>query len=190
MFDKSFEIHGIYRDKMFTKKGDLMYDSGWKNNTIVNECREMITSFMKGGPEEIDTQITGETIHGIRYLKVGYGKPEWDALWNGTDVPKADADVSDLIRAYNDLIEIKSDCIEYVEGNRMCLQVKCILESGVPVNTFTESNVVELREFGLFGKYYDREYMINCVYHPLISKDENSRLERVIRLFFGGKPKS
>lgn len=38
-----------------------------------------------------------------------------------------------------------------------------------------------LREFGLFGLFDGKDYMINCVRHPVIHKDAASTLVRVIR---------
>jgi hypothetical protein len=69
------------------------------------------------------------------------------------------------------------------------LQITATLEEGVPPAPEPQVSTYPLREFGLFGKYVDdssieHEYMIDCIRHPVIHKDESATLIRVVRLYF------
>jgi hypothetical protein len=41
-----------------------------------------------------------------------------------------------------------------------------------------------LREFGLFGQLAGSDYMLNSIRHPVIHKDGDATLIRVVRLYF------
>ena len=77
-------LKGIYRDVFRDACERVVFDSGWKNNLIVETCRVLLAGFMKS---------EGETF-GIQSLKVGRGDPAWD---NNPVLP--DASIATLVDA-------------------------------------------------------------------------------------------
>ncbi len=61
-------IKGIYRDRLLDAGGQLVFDSEWKSNLIVTNCRVLLAGFMRN---EVSAR-------GIRNLQVGQGDPAWD----------------------------------------------------------------------------------------------------------------
>ena len=61
-------------------------------------------------------------------------------------------------------------------------------ESQPPVPEGSTVTTYPLREFGLFGVYNDgtedHDYMIDCIRHPVIHKDETATLIRRVKLYF------
>jgi len=166
-------LRGMYRDTLFNSENRLVFDSGWTSNTIVNNCRVLLASFMKG-----------EWDAGISYMKVGKGSDTWSGIPVQPDVNQ-----TDLLDAYLETIPISSASIEYLDvdnaststtGPTNRLEIKVSLDKGFPNKT----GISNLREFGLFSKRNKDELMINCVNHPLIQKEETDTLIRVIRLIF------
>jgi hypothetical protein len=166
--------NGIYHDQIITGQGQVI-DLGWKSNIIVDRCRQLLASFMKGDPSS-----------GIQLLKVGIGMESWDedppgpptrTIQQLTDPSPAD-------------ISINSDQIVYLNAagdptedptNRLSIAVT--LESGTPPIANGETSY-PLREFGLFGIYDGDEFMIDYVRHPVIHKQADDTITRTIRLIF------
>lgn len=171
-------IKGIYRDILKGKDGNLIYDSGWVTNTIMDRCRILLSGFMKNDPS-----------YGIQRLAVGRGLKQWDT----TGAPSPDpATTTNLVDRFNPPIPYADLNLVYLDeddtvvvGQRKTdrLQVTATLVPGypTPVSPLTS---YPLREFGLFGKFNDEEYMINYIRHPVIHKDESATLIRLIKLYF------
>lgn len=163
-------LRGMYRDTLFDSATRLVFDSGWISNTIVENGRILLASFMKGEPN----------IDGIYLMKVGKGLDAWS---NQPEQPAVSA--TDLTAPYsnNVLIDSKQDIFYLDEKNNQTveptrrLEIRVVLGQDFPVKSETS----KLREFGLFSKDLR---MINCVYHPLIQKAASETLIRVVRLFF------
>jgi hypothetical protein len=171
-------IKGIFRDRLIGPDGNLLYDSGWARNTIVDSCRALLAGLMKN-----------ELVGGMQYLAVGRGKETWD-----TDgVPAPGSEEIELISRYSPTIPDpnsgsdwklvyldENDDVTHERTNR--LQITATLEPGYPAPE-PPLSTYPLREFGLFGGA-DGTYMINCVRHPVIHKHTSATLIRVIRLYF------
>jgi hypothetical protein len=169
-------IKGIYRDVLTAGDGRILYDSGWATNTIVDRCRILIAGFMKNEPTS-----------GIQCLAVGQGSKDWDAAGPPDPDPTA---TTDLVMRYDSAIPLNSLSLTYLDEDAKAvasptdrLQVTATLGPGYPP-PLKPLNTYPLREFGLFGRFDGKEYMINSVRHPVIHKDAAATLVRVIRLYF------
>ena len=173
-----FSIKGMYRDLLKGPDQRVIYDSGWTSNTIMPSCRILLTAFMKN-----------EVSAGIRYLAVGEG----DAQWDKTGAPAPDPGPPDLVHRCIDApipqnqLELRYLNDQELEVNDPTkrLQIKATLAAGYPA-PLSNTTSYPLREFGLFGSLGadSKDCMINCVRHPVIYKDKDSTLVRVIRLYF------
>lgn len=180
------QIKGIYRDRLHDEHGRLVFDSGWKSNTIVIGCRKLISGFMMN-----------DASSGIQHLAVGQGLESWDD--DTPDVPVTDSQLHD--QAPDDEVTLKQNptdttylTMTYLDSNGIetdaitnRLQVTAVLGPGYPEH-ITDELTYPLREFGLFGKYFngtdDEFFMINCIRHPVIHKGLTATLERIVQLEF------
>ena len=171
-------IRGIYRDIIRGPDGNLIHDSGWVHNEIVDGCRILLAGFMGN-----------ESTSGIEFLAVGQGEDSWD-----DGIP--DIDPADLAKTTHLVSPFPLDSVEPLEfayldeGDTVVsdptsrLQITATLEPGHPVPPSVDLETAPLREFGLFGSFNGTGYMINYVRHAVIHKDTSATLIRVIRLYF------
>jgi hypothetical protein len=169
-------IKGMYRDVLKGPDGRLIYDSGWVSNTIVNGCHVLLAEFMKNTRQADKTPSAG----GIRCLIVGQGKKEWDTA--GTPAP--DGSENCLLDPYRKPLEplefaYLDDLDEEVLSPTDRLQITARLGPGFP-----DGSACPLREFGLFASLDGRDWMVNLIRHPLILKEAEMTLVRVVRLYF------
>lgn len=165
---------GIYHDRWISPGGNIV-DLGWRSNIIVDRCRFLLAAFMKNDPS-----------NGIQVLKVGKGEEDWD-----DDSPEPPVStIEQLIDPIPVDIPISSDQIEYLdaagnpaEGPTHRLRITVLLDPGTPPIESGETSY-PLREFGLFGRFDSQEYMIDYVRHPVIHKQADDSLERIVHLIF------
>src|SRR2546430_16531368 len=62
-------IEGRYRDVLTDAQGRVLFDRGWRSNTIVADCRRLLAGFLHG---------TGTVVTPITALLIGEGDPAWD----------------------------------------------------------------------------------------------------------------
>jgi hypothetical protein len=170
-------LHGIYRDVLRDRAGDVIWDRGWCSNTIVGDCRRLLAAFMRGAPVNA---------LGIQGLQVGAGLDAWDQ----TPPPTPGAGVTALTDANPFVVPRASLQFNFLSGaivsgvptNR--LQIQASLGPNVP--PWPDANHVSgtLREFGLVAELEGAPVLINYVIHPAIPKDPASTLERTIWLVF------
>jgi hypothetical protein len=165
-------LRGIYRDVLRGRDGRLLYDSGWRDNTIVDSCRVLLAGFMGNAGAA-----------GIQSLAVGEGDPAWDL----SGAPAPDPATTDLVRRYTPAVEDLS--LEYLDaadavvpGPTSRLQVTARLVPGYPTPR-PGMHSYPLREFGLFGRLDGSDFMVDCIRHPVIHKHEAAALIRVVRLY-------
>ena len=181
----SFTIKGIYRDVLKDSSGLVEYDSGWVSNTIVERCHILLAALMKDPSAAM----------GAAFLAVGSGDEAWDDRPDGPPDPATtEEDLKNRYIGYDDeenrgMLALGSEAITYYGGDdgnpTSSLEITATLNPGYPkVDPNAVLRTYPLREFGLFGKIADEPYMINCVRHPVIHKDETATLIRVIRLYF------
>ncbi len=169
-------LHGRYRDVLKNERGQVLFDSGWHANLIVNDCRRLLAAFAKG-----ETGVLG-----IQELRVGAGSPAWD------DRPEKPAamDVA-LVDANYYTVKRVDLTIDYLDDtgalstqvtNRLQIAVKL----GPKIPSWPDSKHASgtLREFGLVGQIGSTPFLINVVRHAAITKDPSSTLERTIWLNF------
>jgi hypothetical protein len=173
-------IKGIYRDVVRDPRGRVVSDTGWRSNLIVASCRVLLAGLMKG--EQTNTRF------GIQSLKVGKGNPAWDAV----STPAPDESLTALVDRNPYTITREGLELIYLDssGQRSATptnRIEIIAKLGPNQPTPDELQPTKpypLREFGLFGKVGDEEYMIDYIRHPLIEKDNAFTLERHVQLIF------
>jgi hypothetical protein len=172
-------LKGIYRDVLKDQNNNIIFDSGWVSNLIVDRCRILLAAFMKNDQNK--------QTWGISCLKVGQGNEDWDnkgidpptvALAGLVDPAPFVIDAADL-----DIVYLNETNAEVNEPTCR-IQVTATLGTGQPQPPNPDLSTYPLREFGLFGKFGDDDYMIDCIRHPVIHKDVSTTLIRVVRLYF------
>ncbi len=169
-------LYGVYRDILVNSDGQVLEDRGWVRNTIVDQCRVLLAGF-----------VSNETTGGIQYLAVGRGLDRWDS----DDIPATDPATTvglqdgtpvqiPVDQLYLDYLDVNDEIVAH-PTNRV--QIKAILPAGFPPPT-PPATSYPLREFGLFGRFYHTDFMINSIRHPVIHKDINASLIRLVRLYF------
>lgn len=174
MSSNNFVLKGFYHDRWLRPDGRVV-DFGWRSNIVVDRCRFLLAAFMKNDPS-----------NGIQVLKVGQGEENWD---NDSPDPPLRT-IEQLVDPSPVDVPISSSQIEYLdaagnptEGPTHRLRISVILGPGTPPIESGETSY-PLREFGLFGQFDSQEYMIDYVRHPVIHKQVDDSLERIVHLIF------
>ncbi len=178
------KIKGEYRD-ILSKNGEVMVDTGWKSNDIVEDYGRFLAALMK---KDFKQKV------GIDYMAVGSGSND-------------DAEFKSKVKTFfdsnrpNELPEptskdnwvwakkIEDKHINYLDvvdesTNKLKIDVK--IEKNEP-----SEGTFDFKEFALLGidkeggKFVPGEmFFINYVDHGLITKDEKMELTRTIKLTF------
>ncbi|MGD9157554.1 MAG: hypothetical protein PVG39_04040 [Desulfobacteraceae bacterium] len=167
-------LKGVYQDRLINRKGEII-DSGWRSNIIVDRCRFLLAAFMKG-----------DASSGIQSIKIGKGLEVWDST-----PPGPPARTTELLTDPGPVdIPISPRQVEYLDaadnmtaGPTHRLRISISLEPGTPSIASGETSY-PMREFGLFGLFGTEKYMIDYVRHPVIHKQADDTLERIIHLIF------
>jgi hypothetical protein len=164
---------GKYRDVLCKVDGRCV-DFGWRSNIIVDQCRELLATFMLGG-----------SALGVRHLDLGRGQSIWDSvppepptagMFALTDVAPVVINSGDLQLDYLDA----SGVVTALPQHR--IQITLTLTPGMlPISG---DDVFPLREFALFGQLNGSDYMIDYVRHPVMNIAPDDTLVRRIRLVF------
>jgi len=165
-------IKGIYRDRLLDAGGQLVFDSEWKKNLIVTNCRVLLAGFMRN---EV-------SVRGIRNLQVGQGDPSWDTTPPPAPPVTSNALVDNapfVIPVANLNLQYLNDSDAIVPGPTSRIEITATLGPNQP-----SPGIYNLREFGLFGELNSQPFMIDYVRHPVIQKSGSFTLERRIRLIF------
>ncbi len=173
-----FTLHGVVRDVLRDSAGRVVWDSGWNKNAIVDDCRRLLSSFMRGAP-------IGAL--GIQGLQVGAGLAAWDAP---PGPPPASTSQTALVDPQPFLLPKAALQLDFLAGpvvsatptNR--LQIAATFGPGVPPWPDGSHSSATLREFGLVAELEGLPVLINYRTHPAIPKDPASTLERTIWLTF------
>jgi len=169
-------LRGIYRDILRNAHNSVVYDSGWRTNAIVLDARILLAAFMKGDP-----------CTGITCLKVRQGDEKWDQVLE--PVPRNTDILTDPNPYQLELLESDKTYLPDASSSDMfpnctnAIQIVARLDKDFP-SLPSGQTFYPLREFGLFGKIQDKLCMINCVRHPVIHKDNQTSLTRIIKLYF------
>jgi hypothetical protein len=180
----SVSLRGTFCDILKDKNGNIIYDSGWQSNKILDGARILLAGLMKN----LDTS------GGIQSVNVGQGDILWDNEPNGP--PEPEASDTDLLDPDPYSIQVENLTIQFLDenDNHVTLptsRLKITVTFGQdqpPAPTGSTVSSYPLREFGLFGSYDDGtgalEFMINSVRHKVIHKDTSTTLVRTIKLYF------
>lgn len=171
---------GIYRDRLLDPAGAGLFDSGWRNNMIVMRARILIAGLMRDDADESPL--------GIQSLKLGRGHSAWDTLPPASPDPNT---MSQLVDVNPYVIPREKLTLRYLNASNEVsntptnrLEVIATLGPGEPVPGANVPSPYPLREFGLFGRLNNTDYMIDYIRHPLIEKDSAVTLERRVQLIF------
>lgn len=175
-------LQGIYRDALHDRDGRLIFDSGWRSNTILDGFRMLLAGFVKN---EAPPSPAGAPV-GIRALALGQGDPAWD-----TQRPVAPpVNATALVNPYAEMLPLDRLRLVYLgaSGEEVVeptgrLQITATLGEGFP-RPPAGLTYAPLREFGLMAAFGARQVLINSIRHPLLNKDVTTTLIRVIRLNF------
>jgi hypothetical protein len=174
--NSEFAPKGIYHDSLISSAGEATH-FGWRSNVIVDRCRELIASFMKGdGPA------------GVQFLAVGRGDSNWDTA----PPPSPSPSTQQLVDAAPILFNAGTPALamEFLgaDGNpapgpTSRIEVTATIDPGtLPIAP--GETTYQLREFGLFGELGGANFMIDYVRHPVIHVAATDTLRRRIRLVF------
>jgi hypothetical protein len=189
-------LHGYFRDVLKDADGRVIWDHGWQENVIVDNCRRLLAGLCDG--------LAGTTA--ITGLRIGFGLAAWDTA--GTPPPSTTT--TDLVD--NNSVapagslrgffvqkvppalpvgtpSLQLDFIDPLTGtpvgaptNR--LQLFAQIGPGFPPWPDATHPAPTLREFGLVAQLAGTEVLLNYRTHPAIAKDPTSTLERTIWLVF------
>jgi len=169
-------LHGRYRDLLRDARGDVLWDAGWRNNTIVADCRRLLAAFMRGAP----------ATQGVLGLQVGAGLAAWDATAPPPPTPGQTA----LVDPKPFTVPAAALQIDFLDAGAVTatatsrIQIQAKLGPGVPPWPDAAHPSGDLREFGLVAQLGGATVLVNYVTHPVIAKDPASTLERTIWLQF------
>jgi hypothetical protein len=174
----AIDLRGCYRDVVRDAAGRITWDSGWRKNLIVVDCRRLLCGLIRG---QADT-------FGITGLEVGAGDPAWDAepipAPLATDTKLVDANPYPVPAASLkfDYLDPAAGTVSIPPTNR--LQIVATLGQDVPSWPDANHTSSTLREFGLIGQLDGATVLMNSVRHVAIPKDPASTLVRTIQLVF------
>jgi hypothetical protein len=173
-------LEGHYRDVLRGPDGRVVWDRGWKKNTIVGDCRILLASFMRGNPSTT----------GVIGLQVGAGLAAWDLSGPPAGTPGQVA----LVDPFPATVPPANIQLDFLNGGAVVLtptsriQVRATFGPSVPpgVPPWPDANhpTANLREFGLVATLGGTTVLVNYVTHPVIALDPASTLERTIWLQF------
>ena len=170
-------LKGRYLDRLVRAAGPDR-EFGWRNNLIVDRCRELLAGFMMGEAGVL----------GVQTLAFGRGEAAWDAVPPPPPTPGIDqlvdpapesiaASAAEVTLSYLDVAGQVTSSVT----NRLQIAV------AVPPGTLPVAagdSAFPLREFALFGSLGGAEFMINYIRHPVIPIAAADTFTRTIRLVF------
>ncbi len=174
----TLQLRGMYHDVLRNAHGHTIWDSGRRHNTIVTDCRRLLSGFMHGTP-------TGSL--GIQGLQVGAGLAAWDLppclpVPNPSQTALADPNPFTVPRVNLQFTYLAGGVVSATPTNTV--QIIATLGPNVPTWPDPNHSTSTLREFGLVGQLDGNPVLINYVTHPAIPKDPFSTLERTVWLVF------
>src|SRR5437667_9452543 len=144
----TINLHGMYHDVLRDTQSLVLWDRGWRKNSIVIDCRRLLAGFMRGDASTL----------GIQGLEVGMGSPAWD---QPPGVPSPSSSQPVLVDPNPFTVPFSALKIDYLDSttgnvsgsptNR--LQIVATLGPHVPPWPDTNHPAgATLREFGLIGQ--------------------------------------
>jgi hypothetical protein len=162
-------MQGCYRDQLTDLRQRVVWDSGWRDNTITHTAWVLLAALVGNHP----------SMQGALFCAVGAGESDWDQT-----LPLPDPAATRL-RAERERHALTTEDFSYLDIRGSAAQV--------PTNRleiraqFPASDVRRvLREFGLVGgnatAAADSGYLINYVVHPRLDLRAGVTLTRRVRL--------
>ncbi len=98
-------VYGMYRDVLRDARERVIWESGWRKNTIVTSCRLLLASFMRGGSPPLS--------QGTQGLQVGMGLDAWD---RPPGLPLPDPGRTSLVDPHPYTLDLSHIKIDYLDG--------------------------------------------------------------------------
>jgi hypothetical protein len=184
------ELRGMYRDVVRDARGRVSWDSEWRKNSIVVDCRRLLAAFVRSGPGGPPSGTPPNPFaQGILGIRVGAGNPAWD----NTTISSSPSDTALTDTNYFTLPRTDPDfSIDFIDPTTSAIvptatnKLQIVAKFGPNKPTWPDGlhPTGTLREFGLVGAIEGTQVLINYVRHPAIAKDPQSTLERTIWLIF------
>ena len=168
-------IKGIYSDVLTNSSGQVVSDSGWHSNMIVQSCSLLLAALMR----------RHEGMQGILYWAVGEGEDGWDTSETtaSSNATKLKNEITRVALAEDQIVYLP---IENEPPGTLSNRLEITLE--LKGEDLISNGSLALREFGLFGgdasDASDSGLMINYVIHPRIDLTPELTLMRKLRLTF------
>ncbi len=171
-------LQGSYRDVLRDAAGQVTWDSGWRKNTILLGCRQLLAAFMSG-----DTNVAG-----IQGLQVGAGLEAWDGGLPPQPPPVGGLQDPSPYTAPKSALQF-----EYLDpatgqvSTGVTNRIQIVVTLGPNMPNWPGDGIhlaATLREFGLVGMLDGKPVLLNAVRHVAIAKDPVSTLVRTIQLVF------
>lgn len=173
LFEHDFP-KGEFQDSLIDSDGNLIWQTPWRHNLIVNGLRTVLATLVKGEGQP------------LAFWAVGTGQETWDAQPPGDTLNAERLQLTQLYRETKRKL-IPPDQVTFVGGtpsgpsNQLQIRVDFI------AGDISEIGDRQLREFGLIsGSTTDPNpgVLINHVIHPRIDLQEGFTLQRTLRLTF------
>jgi hypothetical protein len=184
-------LSGKWQDTYYRTNGQVE-KTEVNHNQIQDNAYVAIASLLMNQFDVANVPVETPTTFGISHIDYGSGDPTWDLVEN-QPVPQPTAQTTLHNATYRQAINQSQ--INFVPDNDPFGGSATSLTptSRIRINlTITEQEFQgDLREFGLFCRYNDNAnvadqvnegLIFNWVIHPLISKDDTLRIERVIEI--------
>ncbi len=169
-------LRGIYKDCLTDPQGKHIWESGWRNNRVVQRCHLLLAALMKREPG----------FSGILYWAVGEGAASWDRL-----IPSPNGDEQQLANEVSRKTLAAGD-IRYLDERHNVVETptaRLQISATFAREELGGEGVQVLREFGLFGGdatgTLDSGWMIDYIIHPGIPLSAGMTLTRNLHLSFG-----
>jgi len=184
------ELRGLYRDVVRDPRGRVTWDSDWRRNAIVVDCRRLLAAFVRSGPAGPPVgPPPNPYAQGILGIRVGAGNEAWDNTTisaSPSDTALTDPNYYSLPRTDPDFtidfLDPQTSAVVSAATNK--LQIVAKFGPNKPSWPDGKHATGTLREFGLYGQIEGAQVLLNYVRHPAIAKDPQSTLERTIWLIF------
>ncbi len=170
-------LKGRYLDRLVRAEGPDR-EFGWRNNLIVDRCRELLAGFMIGEAGAL----------GVQTLAFGRG----EAVWDTAPPPPATPAIDQLVDPAPETIsasaaEVTLSYLDVAGQVTPTVTHRVQIEVTVPPGTLPIApgdSAFPLREFALIGSLGGADFMINYIRHPVIPIAAADTFARTIRLVF------
>jgi hypothetical protein len=168
---KYYSPQGKFQDALIDIRGDVIWQTPWQSNLIVEGLRRVLAALMKGEGQ------------GLTFWAVGTGQDSWD------NTKPSDEERRQITQLYNETKRkpIPPEQMIFMGNNDSSLSNELQIRMNFLAEDIPVIGDRRLREFGLIsGGTVDPNtgILINHVIHDRIDLQEGFTLQRTLRLTF------